>query len=139
MSGSPLCRNCGSEDIAAYRLAKRTYICRSCDAAEQRAYWARRGAEGRARPSRKAKAAVQARADAKQYADPIGRMKKRAQAAARYAIKSGRLQRLPCEVCGVTPTEAHHDDYSQPLNVRWLCPTHHREHHAAERAVRCAA
>lgn len=24
---------------------------------------------------------------------------------------------------------AHHDDYSKPFNVRWLCPQHHREWH----------
>lgn len=48
----------------------------------------------------------------------------------RRAIESGRLTRQPCEVCGVSPTHAHHDDYSKPLEVRWLCPHHHREHHA---------
>ncbi len=46
-----------------------------------------------------------------------------------YAIKSGRLTRQPCAVCGSAPAEAHHDDYSRPLDVRWLCKPHHREHH----------
>jgi hypothetical protein len=46
------------------------------------------------------------------------------------AIKSGRLIRQPCEVCGDIRVDAHHDDYSKPLNVRWLCRTHHIEHHA---------
>lgn len=39
----------------------------------------------------------------------------------RYAIMSGNLERKPCEKCGDVNTEAHHDDYSRPLDVRWLC------------------
>lgn len=44
-----------------------------------------------------------------------------------YAVKKGTLIRLPCEVCGDPKSQAHHDDYSQPLAVRWLCFKHHRE------------
>lgn len=44
-------------------------------------------------------------------------------------IKAGRLERQPCEVCGETPTFAHHDDYDKPLEVRWFCRKHHREQH----------
>lgn len=51
------------------------------------------------------------------------------------AIKSGKLVRQPCEVCGVPKSEAHHDDYSKPLDVRWLCRTHHVEHHKRERGA----
>ena len=53
-----------------------------------------------------------------------------ARRAVRTAIKAGRMTRKPCEVCGANRTHGHHDDYTQPLNVRWLCPSHHREHHA---------
>lgn len=54
------------------------------------------------------------------------------------AIRSGRLIRYPCEKCAKSPiandgrslVHAHHDDYSQPLAVRWLCVScHHSEHH----------
>lgn len=48
-----------------------------------------------------------------------------------YAIRSGRLKRLPCEVCGSSKSESHHDDYSKPLSVRWLCHAHHCEHEHA--------
>lgn len=46
-----------------------------------------------------------------------------------YAVVSGRIKRLPCEICGAIKTEAHHDDYQKPLNVRWLCMKHHNELH----------
>jgi sterol desaturase/sphingolipid hydroxylase (fatty acid hydroxylase superfamily) len=46
------------------------------------------------------------------------------------AIKTGKLIRLPCEICGAPKTDAHHDDYAKPLEIRWLCRSHHREHHA---------
>jgi hypothetical protein len=44
------------------------------------------------------------------------------------AIRGGRLKRQPCETCGTTKRiQAHHDDYSKPLDVRWFCFKHHRE------------
>jgi hypothetical protein len=48
------------------------------------------------------------------------------------AIRDGKLIRKPCEACGELKTQAHHDDYSKPLDVRWLCFKHHRQHHGQE-------
>lgn len=45
------------------------------------------------------------------------------------AVRDKRLKRQPCEKCGNPKSEAHHDDYSKPLDVRWLCFRHHREVH----------
>jgi ribosomal protein S27AE len=37
----------------------------------------------------------------------------------------GKIIRQPCENCGDLFAEKHHDDYSKPLEVRWLCrPCH---------------
>lgn len=44
----------------------------------------------------------------------------------RDALASGRLIRLPC-FCGETKTEGHHEDYSKPLEVIWLCKQHHTD------------
>lgn len=41
----------------------------------------------------------------------------------------GDLVPQPCEVCGKRYVVAHHDDYAEPLAVRWLCRSHHRKHH----------
>lgn len=51
----------------------------------------------------------------------------------RRAIERGELIREPCEVCGIPEVQAHHDDYSKPLSVRWLCVKHHHDHHRRER------
>jgi hypothetical protein len=40
-----------------------------------------------------------------------------------------KLPSLPCEVCGETQADKHHDDYSKPLDVRYLCKAHHGELH----------
>lgn len=46
------------------------------------------------------------------------------------ALRSGRLIRSNCEVCNALENiHAHHDDYSQPLVVRWLCTMHHNKWH----------
>lgn len=55
-------------------------------------------------------------------------LKRTAHLAASNAIRDGRLIRQPCEVCG-GKAQAHHDDYSKPLDVRWLCTKHHAEWH----------
>lgn len=44
------------------------------------------------------------------------------------AIKEGIITIKPCEVCG-EKAQTHHPDYSQPLNVKWLCQKHHGEQH----------
>lgn len=40
-------------------------------------------------------------------------------------IRAGRMKKIPC-FCGSRNVEAHHEDYSKPLDVVWLCKTHHR-------------
>lgn len=44
-------------------------------------------------------------------------------------LKYGKIKKEPCEICGETKVHAHHDDYSKPLEIRWLCEPHHREWH----------
>ena len=49
------------------------------------------------------------------------------------AKRDGKLLKQPCEICGSKTVHAHHDDYAKPLDVRWLCPQHHSEHHMQKR------
>lgn len=57
---------------------------------------------------------------------PLQRAKSNCRSIANVAQRRGKLRPQPCEVCGETKVEKHHDDYSKPLQVRWLCRTHHR-------------
>ncbi|NWF87915.1 MAG: hypothetical protein HXY50_00470 [Ignavibacteriaceae bacterium] len=53
----------------------------------------------------------------------------------RAAIKSGKLIKDTCFICGVTNTEAHHHKgYDQPLTVLFLCKSHHRAFDIFQRA-----
>lgn len=53
--------------------------------------------------------------------------------AVQRAVMSGVLERRGCEVCGSETVDAHHDRYDEPLNVRWLCRSHHAKlHHYGE-------
>lgn len=45
------------------------------------------------------------------------------------ALKNGIIKKEPCKKCGNTEVEAHHEDYSKPLDVIWLCIKHHNERH----------
>ncbi len=53
----------------------------------------------------------------------------RAHNVVRRAIAAGKLTKAPCVSCGDPKVHAHHEDYTRPLVVVWLCPRHHRERH----------
>lgn len=72
------------------------------------------------------RAAMRRAKDKYEAENPI---RKSANTAVGNALRDGRLKKLPCDVCGKTRVHGHHDDYSRPLFVRWLCPMHHKEWH----------
>lgn len=57
------------------------------------------------------------------------RPKDYARQALHRAIKRGEVLRLRCENCGNPRSQAHHHDYSKPLDVIWLCQRCHAEEH----------
>lgn len=44
-----------------------------------------------------------------------------------YAVRHGKIKKLPCEFCDDPKSEAHHYDYSKPYDVTWACFKCHRE------------
>ncbi|MCA2656375.1 hypothetical protein [Microcystis sp. M061S2] len=58
-------------------------------------------------------------------------LKHRARDIVRKRIKRGTLLKEPCSICKSTERiQAHHEDYSKPLNIIWLCEKCHRKEHA---------
>jgi hypothetical protein len=85
---------------------------------ERHAYEKRR----RQRPERKKQQAEQLARHNERHPD-----RKRARQAVANAIRDKKLTRGPCGDCGTTDgVEGHHEDYSQPLKVDWLCRKCHR-------------
>jgi len=57
--------------------------------------------------------------------------KVRARTAVARAIKNGRLEKNPCLICGnAKRPHAHHEDYSSPLKITWLCAKCHKFIHS---------
>lgn len=66
----------------------------------------------------------------KKYAEG-NKEKKEAHRAVHMLIDKGLMEKADiCEKCGAENNiHAHHDDYSKPLEIRWLCGTCHRGWH----------
>lgn len=112
------CKPCTCADVRANRRTKLEYY---------RAYDRKRY---RADPERRAYAVAMAKRMADEHPE-----RRAARTAVNNAIRDGRLTRGTCEVCGAVKVEAHHDDYSRPLDVRWFCTKHHNAHHHPTGAV----
>jgi hypothetical protein len=106
------CKDCTKADVRANRLARRD---------QYLAY-----ERGRSVTPERKRAIKRNRA----------RHKHLASVAVHNAVARGTLEKRPCEVCRSPESEAHHTDYSKPLEVMWLCRAHHvawhREHGEVE-------
>ena len=62
-----------------------------------------------------------------------GEARKRANARsfAHQYVYRGKLKRLSCKECG-KPAQMHHEDYSKPLEVTWLCRRCHLQVHGKD-------
>lgn len=122
------CKACTKADVILNRLSKLSYY-RQYD--RQRASAPHRviaRQEYQQTPAyniaaRKAKAAW----------DKANPHKKKAATTVNNRKKRGKIDALPCWTCGDPKAEAHHPDYSMPLDVVWLCRKHHTELHKMAR------
>lgn len=103
------CKECRSEYDRAYREKNREAL-----AEKKRIRMSTE--EGRA------KAAHHARLHRKRNPQKVS-----ARVKLEYAVKIGKLERLPCQYCGDPNSQAHHEDYADPLNVLWACRKCHIE------------
>ena len=61
--------------------------------------------------------------------------KRKAHNAVSNGLRDGKISRMPCQVCGAEKAQAHHEDYSKPLDVDWVCVSCHAKHHVDERGL----
>jgi len=40
---------------------------------------------------------------------------------AQVYLKRGKIQRLPCVTCASPQSQMHHEDYTKPLTIVWMC------------------
>lgn len=45
------------------------------------------------------------------------------------AVYAGKVIKSACIICGNKKSNGHHEDYSKPLEVIWLCHKHHQLKH----------
>lgn len=120
------CPGCGvAIEVKPWRAKKHDYRCWRCQENPERRRARERKYSKLAHVQEKHRRAALTRYHAK----PHVREKHVVYTAVARAIRRGKLARQKCDVCGARPTEAHHDDYSKPLEIRWLCVACHAEHH----------
>lgn len=130
------CPKCGmTVTVTEGMYRRKQYMCNSCES-KRAVIWAQKNKEKkRASNNRFAKdnsANRAARTASWRANHPEKRL---AHQAVQTALRNGSLSRMPCEVCGAdNRVHAHHDDYSKPLAVVWLCHSHHMERHHMLRA-----
>lgn len=73
--------------------------------------------------------------------DIENKIKKNAHTKVKRALLNGTLvRRYNCDICGDgSKLEAHHEDYSKPLEVIWLCVKCHKEKHKQKREIERAS
>lgn len=58
--------------------------------------------------------------------DERGRRNSNARSYLHIYVKRGMVKKRPCLICRDVNVEAHHEDYTRPLHVVWLCKSHHQ-------------
>lgn len=144
------CRKCRKTyRPTPHQLNKGDYICKPCRRQNDKAWRLRRKLEGRPvitgnmmrewhreyeqnyrnRPGVRERIA----GNQKRYVnDPRLRQRHECRWILNRAVRSGRIIKQSCSHCGNINGEAHHEDYSKPLNVIWLCRQCHAALHYAK-------
>lgn len=105
------CKECAKVDTVTNRASRLEYY---------QAY-------DRARGKYKERIAQNLRRNRAEYATNPAKIIARQQVS--NCIRDGKMKKQPCSVCGSENAQAHHTDYSKPLDVVWLCTVHHFKQH----------
>ncbi len=123
------CTRCGADNAKHYQGSKE---CVECEAKRKRGYYKANRlsilAKRSAHYDKNRETILETRAGYWRK----NRKKVNAAATLRYRVKKGSVaQPDSCESCGKPcKPEAHYEDYSKPLDVKWLCRSCHGQHHS---------
>lgn len=125
------CKQCNTTKAGADFYACNKSRCKECIKASVRTnrlgkidYYRQYDRQRAAQPHRRANNFAQSQAWRNEFPN-----RRRAQGLVAHALRSGKLKKQPCWVCGCNAV-AHHPDYDRPLDVVWLCQPHHKQAHA---------
>lgn len=69
--------------------------------------------------------------------NPDQQLKNYCRRASHAALRKGLIKKSNCHLCGSIKSEMHHDNYFEPLKIKWLCKSCHGAIHRKEEIVKC--
>jgi len=129
-AGYAKCKACVYEVNKAYRKTEKGKAARNKEAIAARKSGKLQERQKRYELTEKAKESTK-RYVQKKYGTEEGKARQAANNAVRYALRTGRLVKEPCFICGDIMSESHHASYAKSMRlvVTWLCAAHHNEIH----------
>lgn len=146
METNAICKKCSTAYVAPHnQLKKKIFVCQKCKREKMKEYRLKRKLQGNPVISTKMpkeyfkeyhnkfkqKNGISLSADRNRKGKNtvIYKEKEKIRLKIRDKIKTGELNRMPCQVCGNIKSEIHHIDYNKPNEILWLCKKHHLEWH----------
>lgn len=128
--GYAQCKACRYEKFKEYRASERGKEARRKEAIKSRLSGKKQERQKRYEASEKGKL-IAKRYYQKRYQTDEGKIRQAAKNAVKYAVKTGKLVKEPCFMCGDQQAVAHHSSYAKDMRlaVTWLCVDHHNEIH----------
>lgn len=143
MGPKKTCSKCKrSLSIKRFYREKRGYLgrrgdCIECNIRKSRAYQKTlKGSIAFNAGKRRWAKSPRGKASRKRYVER-NRIKMYARGVLRRAVQNGEIKRGKCVVRGCKkPTHGHHEDYTKPLDVIWMCERHHKDYHAGKLQIK---
>ena len=124
------CTQCRNEFTQTVR--SNNYLCKECRSKYQKKWTAKRRALGirRIRKCPKKDGYFM-----KYFRRPENVHKLKCKNTFQNAKNNGYIKPEPCAICFAEKTEAHHEDYTKPFHIIWLCLKCHKDIHRSKRAM----
>lgn len=124
------CKSCRYEKVKQYRASENGKEARRREAIKTRLSGKKQKRQKKYQASEKGKLAEKKYYE-NRYKTEEGKARQAAKNAVKYAIKTGKLVKESCFVCGKEKSMAHHSSYAKDMRlvVTWLCDEHHNEIH----------